>query len=113
MVLLESVPRMRRLGAFARAGLVLGVVLGLDQLTKHTVAAGIGAGEQQKFLPGVNLVHVRNKGVAFGAFGGGGVVVLVITLAALLLVIGYLALRPDMPWLWVPTGLLVGGALGN
>ena len=22
-------------------------------------------------------------------------------------------LRPDRPWLWLPTGMLVGGALGN
>jgi signal peptidase II len=25
----------------------------------------------------------------------------------------YLALRPDRPWLWIPTGMLVGGAIGN
>jgi signal peptidase II len=113
MVVLESAPRARRRGPFARAGLVLAAVVGLDQLTKHTVAAGIGAGEQQKFLPGINFVHVRNKGVAFGVFGGGGVLVLLITLAALALLVGYLALRPNRPWLWLPTGLLVGGAVGN
>jgi signal peptidase II len=102
-----------RAAAFARAGLVAGTVLALDQLTKHTIASGIAAGEQKKFLPGVDLVHVRNTGVAFSLFSGGGVVVLVFTLAALALLIGYLVRRPDRPWLWLPTGMLTGGAIGN
>jgi hypothetical protein len=36
-----------RLAAFTRAGLVAAFVLGLDQLTKHTIAAGIAAGQQK------------------------------------------------------------------
>ena len=89
------------------------VVLGLDQLTKHTVAAGIAAGESKKFLPGVTLVHYRNTGVAFSIFSSGGTLVLVFTLVALAVLLGYFALHPDRPWLWIPTGMLVGGALGN
>lgn len=89
------------------------VVVGLDQLTKHTVAAGIAPGETRKFLPLVDLVHVRNTGVAFGFLSGGGALVLIFTLIAMAALIGYLALRPDRPWLWVPTGMLVGGAVGN
>lgn len=102
-----------RRAAFARAAVVLGVVVGLDQLTKHTVATGIAPGDTNKFLPLVNLVHVRNTGVAFGFLSGGGALVLTFTLLAVALLIGYLALRPDRPWLWLPTGMLVGGALGN
>jgi signal peptidase II len=102
-----------RAAAFARAGLVTGIVLGLDQLTKHTIAAGIAAGEQKKFLPGVNLVHVRNTGVAFSMFSGGGTLVLVFTLAALGLLVGYFVRRPERAWLWLPTGMLIGGAIGN
>jgi signal peptidase II len=104
--------RVRRV-AFARAGLVLLAVVGLDQLTKHTVAAGIAPGDTHKFLPLVDLVHVRNTGVAFGFLSGGGSLVLAFTLLALAVLISYLALRPDRPWLWLPTGMLVGGAVGN
>jgi signal peptidase II len=104
--------RVRRV-AFARAALVVAVVVGLDQLTKHTIAAGIAPGETRKFLPLINLVHVRNTGVAFGFLSGGGALVLVFTLLAMAALIGYLALRPERPWLWLPTGMLVGGALGN
>ncbi len=89
------------------------VVVGLDQLTKHTLAASVAPGETRKFLPLINLVHVRNTGVAFGFFSGGGALVLVFTFAALAVLVGYLVLRPDRPWLWLPTGMLVGGAVGN
>jgi signal peptidase II len=102
-----------RLATIARAALVAGIVLALDQVTKHTIATGIAAGEEKKFLPGVNLVHVRNTGVAFSIFSSGGTLVLVFTLIALALLIIYFALHPGRPWLWLPTGMLVGGAVGN
>ena len=102
-----------RQSAFARAAVVFAAVVGLDQLTKHTIAQGIRPGDHQRFLPAINLVHVRNTGVAFGFFSGGGAVVLTLTILALALLIGYLALRPSRPWLWLPTGMLVGGAVGN
>jgi signal peptidase II len=92
---------------------VLAVVIGLDQLTKHTIATGIAVGEKKKFLPLIDLVHVRNNGVAFGLFSSGGAVVLVITLLALGVLVAYFIRRPTRPWLWLPTGMLVGGALGN
>jgi signal peptidase II len=102
-----------RRGASLRAVLVLVLVIGLDQLTKHTVASGIAPGETKKFLPGINLVHVRNNGVAFGLFSSGGALVLAITALALGVLVAYFLLRPSRPWLWLPTGMLVGGALGN
>jgi signal peptidase II len=102
-----------RVAAFSRAAAVLALVVGLDQLTKHTIAQGIAPGDHRRFLPGIQLVHVRNTGVAFGFFSGGGAVVLGLTAVALAALIGYLALRPDRAGLWLPTGMLVGGAAGN
>jgi signal peptidase II len=102
-----------RTAAIVRAALVAAVVLALDQVTKHTVAAGIAAGQQKKFLPGVTLVHYRNTGVAFSIFSSGGTLVLVFTLIALAFLLAYFSRHPERPWLWVPTGMLVGGAVGN
>ena len=59
-----------RAGALVRAAIVLLVVVGLDQLTKHTIATSIAPGEQDRFLPGIHFVHVRNSGVAFGFLSG-------------------------------------------
>jgi signal peptidase II len=105
--------RARRAVALARVAVLVVVVLVLDQLSKHAVIANIPVGTSQKFLPAVNLVHIQNSGVAFGFFAGGGAVVLILTLTALSALVIYFLLRPTRPWLWLPTGLLLGGALGN
>jgi signal peptidase II len=103
----------RRRAAFGRALALAALVVIVDRITKHLVVSGIAVGDVHKFLPGVNLVHVRNSGVAFGFFSGGGALVLVLTLVALGALLVYFVMRPDRRGLWVPTGLLVGGALGN
>jgi signal peptidase II len=108
----EVSPRARVI-AFARAAVVVVVVLVLDQISKHAVRADISVGQVRHVVPGLRLVHVRNDGVAFGFFSGGGALVLVFTLVALAALIGYFVMRPTRPWLWLPTGMLVGGALGN
>jgi signal peptidase II len=99
--------------AFARAGGVFALVVGLDQLTKHTLASSVAPGEQRKFLPAIELVHVRNTGVAFGFLSGGGFLVLAFTALALVVLVSYLVLRPERALLWLPTGMLIGGAVGN
>ncbi len=106
-------PPVRRTVALARALAVAVAVIAIDRLTKHAVVTGIAIGDAHKFLPAVQLVDVRNSGVAFGFFAGGGVLVLVLTLAALGALLIYFVLRPQRAWLWLPVGMLVGGALGN
>jgi signal peptidase II len=96
-----------------RAGAMIAVVIAADQLSKHIVRADIPVGQVNKFVPGVHLVDVRNTGVAFSLFSGGGAIVLVFTFIALAALAGYFATHPERPWLWLPTGLLVGGAIGN
>jgi signal peptidase II len=108
-----TVPAKPRAAAFARAGALLGAVLIADQVTKHTIASGIAPGEEKKFLPLIHLVHVRNTGVAFGFLSGGGALVLAFTFVALAVLVGYFWSHPERPYLWVPTGMLTGGALGN
>jgi signal peptidase II len=99
--------------ALLRATGVAAIVVAVDQITKSLVRSGIAVGATHKFLPAVQLVHVRNTGVAFSLFSGGGPLVLAFTLLALTVLVGYLVLRPGRPWLWLPTGLLIGGAVGN
>ncbi|MGH2929984.1 MAG: signal peptidase II, partial [Solirubrobacteraceae bacterium] len=106
-------PVARRSAALVRAAAVAAAVIIADRVTKHLVVSGIAVGDVHHVLPGVDLVHVRNTGVAFGFFSGGGALVLALTLAALAALVIYFLIRPGRPWLWLPTGLLVGGALGN
>jgi signal peptidase II len=98
---------------FARIIAVAAAVVALDQLSKHLVRSAVDVGESHKVIPGLHLVQVRNTGVAFSLFSGGGTLVLVFTLLALAVLVGFFAMRPTRPLLWLPTGLLIGGALGN
>jgi signal peptidase II len=99
--------------AWGRVGLVLTAVLLVDQVTKRLVQSGIVQGDRDGILPGVELVHVRNHGVAFGAFAGGGVIVAVIIGAALVALVAWFAGHSRRRLAWLPTGLLLGGAIGN
>jgi signal peptidase II len=51
--------------------------------------------------------------VAFGALEGAGLIVAILIGLSLALLIGYFVANRSMPLLWLPTGLLLGGALGN
>lgn len=97
----------------ARAVATAGVVVVADQATKQAVVEEIARGERRGVLPGLELTNARNTGIAFGAFQDGGAVVAVLIGVSLALLIGYFVLHAGMPWLWLPVGMLVGGALGN
>jgi signal peptidase II len=107
-------PRLRSgWGAWSRAALVLVVVIAADQLSKHAVEHGIVPGEEHRLLPGVELVNTRNHGVAFGFLPGSHVAVTILIGLALLVLLAYFARHAARPLIWLPTGMLVGGALGN
>jgi signal peptidase II len=101
------------MGPWGRVAATLALVAAVDQGTKALVRHGIARGDSDGVLPGVELVHVRNPGVAFGALAGGGALVVVLTLAALAILVVFFARRPARPLVWLPTGLLLGGAVGN
>ena len=88
-------------------------VLLLDQATKGLVRANVTPGDADPVLPFLEIVRVRNTGVAFGLLAGGGALVLVLTGLALTLLVAYFARHPRRRGLWLPTGLLLGGAVGN
>jgi signal peptidase II len=95
--------------AIATAGLVVAV----DQATKQLVDSDIDRGDSVNVFFGLDLTNTRNTGVAFGALEGAGLVVAILIGFSLVLLIGYFVVNREMPWLWLPVGLLLGGALGN
>ena len=99
--------------AWIRAGLVVPVVVALDQLSKRAIRHSIVPGEERKLLPGVELVNTRNQGVAFGFLPGNHLGVTILIGLALLLLLVYFARHATEPLIWLPTGMLIGGALGN
>ncbi|HEX3802376.1 MAG TPA: signal peptidase II [Solirubrobacteraceae bacterium] len=96
-----------------RAVIVFAIVVAVDQLTKHTLGTWIEPGQVRHVIPGVTLVYERNTGVAFSFLAGTGALVYVVTAVALIGLVGFMLLRPGRRLLWLPTGILVGGAVGN
>jgi signal peptidase II len=97
----------------------LGVVL-LDQVTKIAVLHYLQVYETVPVIPGFfDLVHVRNRGMAFGimnkADGEVGYYFLVIATLVSLAVIFFFVLRSkqDDPRMTVGLSLILGGATGN
>jgi signal peptidase II len=102
-----------RLAGVARAVATAGIVVAADQATKQAAVASLDRGEHVNIFFGLDLTNTRNTGVAFGALQGGGLLVAILIGVALAVVTGYFALHAGRAWLWLPVGLLVGGALGN
>ncbi|MDW7967219.1 MAG: signal peptidase II [Thermoanaerobaculum sp.] len=94
------------------------LVLLADQLTKAWVVASLPYGARTNLIPGVcDLVHSRNRGVAFGLFANAGPWGQRVLLVVILLLVGFLLWQ-----LWQQRGpralqlafsLILGGALGN
>jgi len=99
--------------AWGRAALVAAVVVALDQVSKAAVRGEVQVGERRDLVAFVDLVHVRNRGVAFSALEGQTALVVVVIAVALAALLWYFARHGERPGLWGPTGLLLGGAVGN
>jgi signal peptidase II len=102
-----------RARAWRLALALCGVIVAVDQGSKAAIQHSLVPGERVSVLPGLHLTDVHNKGVAFGLAGGGGGGLVILTTAALALILIIFARNSTRHGLWVPVGLLAGGAFGN
>jgi len=101
-------------GGWARVLIVAAIVLALDQLTKAIVRSSMTLGERRHVLAGVlDITYVHNKGVAFGALAGGGALVAALIGVGFGALVVYYVMRARTAHLWLPVGMLLGGAAGN
>jgi signal peptidase II len=84
-----------------------------DQAVKAVVRANIAPLDEVHVVPGVKLVYARNSGVAFSVLSGGGPLVVLVAIAALGALLAFFVTHLRRPLVWLPTGLLLGGAAGN
>jgi signal peptidase II len=99
--------------AWARMVAVAIVVIALDQITKALVKDGIERGGSDDVILGIRFVNVRNTGVAFSSLQGAGPLIGIIVAVALIALLWYFSRNVGKPLIWLPTGMLLGGALGN
>jgi signal peptidase II len=98
---------------FGRAAAVTLLVVAVDQLSKAAVRAEVVPGEVVDLAGGVQIVRVANRGIAFGLLDGAGSWVLVVAALAFAALLMYFLASAERPGLWLPIGLLAGGAVGN
>jgi signal peptidase II len=97
----------------AKALALAGVVVALDQASKAAATAAVERGHTTELLPFLSLANVRNRGIAFGVFTDASALLIGVTIVILIGVLVFVTRGGTGPRVWVSSGLLVGGALGN
>ncbi|HET6548696.1 MAG TPA: signal peptidase II [Solirubrobacter sp.] len=96
-----------------RTALVAIAVIVADQVSKAFVRAEISGSEEIDLVLGFTLIHTSNSGVAFSMFSGGGPIVVIVAIVALCALLAFFLTHIHRRLVWLPTGLLLGGAAGN
>jgi signal peptidase II len=96
-----------------RVAVVAAATVVADQAVKALVRSTIDRTEEIDLILGIHLVNVRNRGIAFGMLSGGGALLVIFAVAALAALLVFFHRHRDRPLVWLPTGLLIGGATGN
>ena len=101
--------------ALARAAAVVGADgARRTRSTKAIAVASLERGEEVNVFLGLDMTYVRNEGVAFGALSSGGPLLVDRDRASRSAgLVAYFVANSDVPFLWLPVGLILGGALGN
>ncbi len=100
------------IAAWRRALAACGVVVLVDQVTKAIVVSSLAVGQRESLVLGLELTNTTNRGLGVRDRPGAGVRARG-DVVALALVLGWFAIDPRRPGLWLSIGLLAGGALGN
>ena len=96
-----------------RTVLVAVAVVVADQVTKAIVRNQVSPLETVHVIPGVKLIRAENSGVAFSQLSGGGPLVVIVAVVALGALLAFFLTHLHRRLVWLPTGLLLGGAAGN
>lgn len=92
---------------------IAALIVVLDFLTKRVVSTNILPHESINILPFLRIVHVENKGAAFGLFAAlGNNIFVVISVITITFIAAY-AYRFAKGWEIYSFSFILGGALGN
>ena len=100
--------------------LIAAAIIALDQYTKHLICATLGLYGRIEVIPGfLDIIHIRNTGVAFGFLKGFGsqykTLSLVGVAAVAVFLLGFLIsqVRREQKLQAFSLSLILGGAIGN
>jgi signal peptidase II len=105
---------------FLVVALISALVIGLDQYTKHLVVTPMPLYGRIELIPGVlDLIHIRNSGIAFGLLKQFGsqyklaAMLLVSAVALVLLAVLVTQVKKHQKLQLLCLSLILGGAVGN
>lgn len=103
--------------AFIALAITSVAAFALDRITKIVVIERVVPVEGESVPlagPLASITHVHNSGVAFGLFTNRNALFGIVALAVVVVIVNfYRSLPPDLIWLRISLGLLLGGASGN
>lgn len=92
---------------------VTSVVAILDFVTKKIIVAKVMPHESINVLPFLRIVHVENKGAAFGSFANlGNNIFIIISVIAIIFILVYIS-KVQKRLEFFSLSLILGGAIGN
>jgi signal peptidase II len=114
----DTPPRKPGLAEWITPFLIMGAILGLDQLTKYLVETRIPLYEYWAPIPALEnwlrFTHTANTGAVFGLFQGGGMLFAILAVVVAGAIVYFNLTLPGGQWLLrIALGLQLGGALGN
>ncbi len=93
--------------------LISSVIIALDFITKKIILAKVMLHESINVLPFLRIVHVENKGAAFGSFTNlGNNIFIIISIIAIIFILVYLS-KVHQKLEFISLSLVLGGAIGN
>lgn len=99
--------------SFGRAAIVGVFALALDQVTKTIARAQLNPSDPVELFAGISLRRINNEGIAFGLLDDLGSGLIILGALGFLVLLLYFLASGDRERLWLPVGLLAGGAIGN
>ena len=98
-----------------RLGILVVLIVILDQLSKSYIQANMRLGESIPILPDIfHITYILNPGAAFGLFADQTFFFIALAVVMMLAVVCfYPAIKKETAWMQIGVGLLVGGAVGN
>ena len=89
------------------------LVIILDIITKAIIVNKVAYNEIINVIPFINIVHIKNRGAAFGMFAGlGNVFFVIVSIMAVLFILYYLKSVQKRLEI-ISLSLVLGGAVGN
>lgn len=104
----------KKIPALLTCGVLVALMIGIDQWTKWAIVKTIPLGESVVITPGFfELTYVRNYGAAFSSMSGMPMVFFAILTIAALCVIVYYFIRTNDSKVEFALALIAAGAIGN